>query len=136
MGAPAAGKRVLITEDDESMREFLTMLVEREGFRVAHARDGGEALASAKAERPDLILLDLMLPSLGGYEVLRALQSDELRDVPVVVLTARFMDAKTVEMIRREPNVKEFMQKPPKPALLAGLLHRLLGTAPPPRGGP
>lgn len=82
---PGAG--ILIVEDERALLKILRYNLEREGYRVSEAADGPGALAAAKRERPDLVLLDVMLPGLDGFEVCKALRRDG--EVPVVFLTAR-----------------------------------------------
>jgi CheY-like chemotaxis protein len=127
--APAS-KLVLLVDDDESLLDLMEHVVKKEGFRTDRAADGVEALRKAQALRPDLMVLDMMLPGLGGYEIIRELQAAGCGDVQVVVVTGRQMDRQGVELIRGEPNVKEFMEKPVRPAFLTAALHRLLGTRP------
>jgi len=131
-GLPAGGdpadKLVLIVEDDESVGDLFFYVVRREGFRTEQASDGKEALEKAQLLRPSLILLDLMLPRLGGYEILRELQEGGTAGIPIVLASSRDMDSTTRDMLMREPNVKDFMQKPVKPQTLAARLHELLGT--------
>lgn len=129
MNAPAA-KLVLLVDDDESLLDLMDHVVKKEGFRTDRAMDGVEALAKVAALNPDAVVLDFMLPGMGGYEALRELQSRGHGDIPVVVVTGRAMDAKSIEMVRQEPNVKEFLQKPVRPVMLTGALHRILGTVP------
>lgn len=128
-GSPA-GKLVLLVDDDESLLDLMDHVVKKDGFRTERAMDGIEALAKVEALDPDVIVLDFMLPSMGGYEALRELQSRGHGRIPIIVVTGRAMDAKSVEMVRQEPNVKEFLQKPVRPAMLTSALHRILGTAP------
>lgn len=123
-------KRILVVDDDESILEMLKMMVLKEGFLVETAVDGKEAIQRVAAQSPDLVLLDFMLPVMGGFEVLKALQKEDAR-VPIVVVTGRNLDRPMVEMVRQEANVIDFMTKPIKPAVLAGLLHRVLKTRPP-----
>ncbi len=130
----ASEKLVLLVDDDESLLDLMTHVVKKEGFRTERAMDGEEALAKAAALNPDVIVLDFMLPNMGGYEVLRELQSRGHGDIPIVIVTGRAMDGKSVEMVRQESNVKDFMQKPVRPAMLLAALHRVLGTAPPSGG--
>jgi DNA-binding response OmpR family regulator len=85
---------VLIVDDDPKIREVLRLYVEREGHRAAFAADGPEALAVAGQSRPDLVLLDVMLPGLDGFEVCRRLREES--DVPVLLLTARSGDSDKV----------------------------------------
>ena len=123
-------KLVLIVDDDDSVMELLGFIVRKEGFKVEKAADGEEALNKARSLRPDLILLDLMLPKYGGFEILRELQCDDTTDIPIVIVTGRYTDRSTSEMIRQEPNVKDFIEKPIKPQVLIALLHTLLKTRP------
>ena len=129
-GRPA-DKLVLIVDDDDSVRELIEFIVRNEGFRVEKAADGEEALNKARAVNPDLILLDLMLPKFGGFEILRELQSDENGSIPIVVITGRYIDRSTSDMIKQESNVKDFIEKPVKPHILSALIHKLLKTQPP-----
>lgn len=121
-------KLVLVVDDDEGQRDLFKLLVQKEGFRAEQAESGLEALKKAGAVAPDLIVLDLMLPGLGGYEVLRQLQSEGLGDIPVIVVSAKTMDAKTIEGLKQESNVKDFVAKPPAPSVFANKLHALLKT--------
>lgn len=124
-------KTILIVDDDESVWDLLFFIVSREGFKVENAEDGTEALNKARLLRPDLIILDLMLPKAGGFETLRALQEADTAAIPIIVVTSRSLDSSTSEMMRREPNVREFLEKPVKPQALGALLHGILNTRPP-----
>ncbi len=128
-GRPA-DKLVLIVDDDDSVRELIEFIVKKEGFRIEKAADGEEALSKAKAVNPDIIRLDLMLPKFGGFEILRELQADETGSIPIVIITGRYTDRSTSDMIRQEPNVREFIEKPVKPQILISLLHKILKTQP------
>ena len=82
------GKRILLVEDDRFLRRACEASLRQRGFTVATAADGEEALRLVKDERPDLILLDLLMPKLSGIEVLRALRGDAAtRDLRVLVLS-------------------------------------------------
>ncbi|HBB68350.1 MAG: hypothetical protein A2X28_08310 [Elusimicrobia bacterium GWA2_56_46] len=129
--ANPADKLVLIVDDDESVRELIEFVVKKEGFRAEKAVDGEEALQKARQLSPDIILLDLMLPKFGGFEILRELQSDETVSIPIVIITGRYTDRSTSDMIKQEPNVRDFIEKPVKPQILSALLHKLLKTQPP-----
>src|SRR5215213_9900610 len=81
---------VLVVEDESALSTLLRYNLEREGYRVFEAKDGEEALLLADEAKPDLVLLDWMLPQLSGIEVCRRLRSrGHLRNVPIVMLTAR-----------------------------------------------
>jgi DNA-binding response OmpR family regulator len=128
--ANPADKLVLIVDDDDSVRDLIEFIVKKEGFRVEKAADGEDALKKARAVNPDLILLDLMLPKYGGFEILRELQSDETSDIPIIIITGRYTDHSTSEMIKQEPNVKDFIEKPVKPQVLSAIVHKVLHTQP------
>ncbi len=83
-------KRVLLAEDEPNIVESLTFLLERAGFEVAVETDGRQALKAALAETPDILILDVMLPELDGYEILRQLRADRRAEaLPVLMLTAK-----------------------------------------------
>ena len=83
-------KRVLLAEDEPNIVESLRFLLERAGFEIEVAGDGRAALQSALENRPDVLVLDLMLPELNGYEVLRELRRDpRCESLPVLMLTAK-----------------------------------------------
>ena len=128
-GKPA-DKLILLVDDDESLLDLMEHVVKKEGFRTDRAADGNEALRKVQALNPDLIVLDFMLPGMGGYEVLRQLQAQGNGDIPIVIVTGRQMDRQSVDMVRQESNVKEFLEKPVRPAIMASHLHRILRTAP------
>lgn len=123
-------KLILIVDDDESVWDVLYYIVRKEGFRVEKASDGAEAMEKARLLHPALIILDLMLPGSGGFEVLRELQAEDTLDIPIILVSGRRMDLSTLEMLKHESNVKEFLEKPVKPQVLAALLHSLLKTRP------
>jgi CheY-like chemotaxis protein len=119
-------KLVLIIDDDDGVRELLAFLIKKDGYRAETAVDGEDGLQKAERLKPDLIILDLMMPRYGGFEVLRQLQATELTRIPIVVVTGRYTDRSTSEMIRQESNVVDFLEKPLKPNLLGATLERLL----------
>ena len=81
---------VLIAEDEENIAASLRFILERAGCLVSHAADGEQTLAAARADIPDVLVLDVMLPSLSGFDVLKTLRADEtLRTLPVLILTAK-----------------------------------------------
>jgi DNA-binding response OmpR family regulator len=83
-------KKILIADDELNIVISLEFLLRREGFEVLVAVDGEEALAKARAERPDLVLLDVMMPKMNGFDVCQALRSDpELASMRVLMLTGK-----------------------------------------------
>ena len=116
---PAGGRdqplTVLLVEDDPAMRLLCTYNLEAAGFRVVSASDGRQGVELAETEKPDLVLLDVMLPDLGGFEV-----AQQLRAVPIVFLSARASEA---DLERgREAGAIDYVTKPFDPV---GLPDRL-----------
>lgn len=103
--------KVLIAEDEETIVESLSFLMEKEGYDVSVATDGRTAISMIARDIPDMVLLDVMMPVCDGFEVVRAVRSDSnTRQVPIMMLTA-----KTREVDRRkglELGVDDFVTKP------------------------
>jgi DNA-binding response OmpR family regulator len=121
---------VLVVDDDEGIRELLAMLIRKEGWRVETAEDGAEGERKALALKPDLIVLDLMLPRYGGFELLKQLQATELSKTPIIIVTGRYTDRSTSDMIRQESNVVELLEKPVKATRFILALQRILRPSP------
>jgi CheY-like chemotaxis protein/phosphoribosyl 1,2-cyclic phosphodiesterase len=116
-GVGAASATILLVDDDPDILRLLTMTLRPEGFRLLSASDGNAALKIARAERPDLVLLDWNMPGRNGLEVCRALRSEsdpDLRDVPVVLLTAQVEAEDTAAGFAA--GVTDYVTKPFKPA--------------------
>ena len=111
---------VLVVEDDPSVRGLLHTLLSAEGYDVATASDGLAGLVKATASKPQLVLLDLMMPDLGGVRVLEELRSDPaLSDVPVIVVTGKLEAVPSLRGLLGDDNV--FV----KPFGVAELLERV-----------
>ena len=83
-------KRIVYVEDETEMIELTRIVLEREGFEMLGAVGGAEGIEAIKREKPDLVLLDLMMPDVDGWEVYRQMKADkELADIPVIIITAR-----------------------------------------------
>ncbi|MFC1508161.1 PleD family two-component system response regulator [Candidatus Omnitrophota bacterium] len=83
-------KKVLVVDDDLDLLKMLQLRIETEGFEFMSAQDGKEMLESVKMKKPDVILLDVMLPKLDGYTALREMKKqEEYKDIPVIILTAK-----------------------------------------------
>ena len=121
-------KRILIVDDKATSRELLRTVLEKYGYAILEAADGGEAIEKARTENPDLILLDLQMPVRNGYEVLNELRQDpRYAALPIIALTASAMQGD-----REKALAAGFTAYLPKPVTLAHLrdeVHRLL--APP-----
>jgi DNA-binding response OmpR family regulator len=99
---------ILVVDDEVPFVESLQFSLERQGYRVLTAMDGNTALRVARAERPDLIILDVMLPGMDGFKVCQALRRDS--DVPVIMLTAR--DDETDKVVGLELGADDYVTKP------------------------
>ena len=103
---------MLIVDDNVEFRGMISDYFTDLGFTVAIADNGREGLLKARAIKPDIILLDVMMPDIGGIEVLRDLQTeDDTRSIPVLVITGTFFDKNMSELFRQESNCREFMSK-------------------------
>jgi CheY-like chemotaxis protein/phosphoribosyl 1,2-cyclic phosphodiesterase len=109
--------RILIAEDDAEIRGILADILAEDDYELVVARDGQEALALALGRTPDLVLLDLLMPNLDGYEVCRALRAEpRTRDVPVVVLTASSTEADIIGGFAE--GATDYITKPFAPAMV------------------
>jgi DNA-binding response OmpR family regulator len=101
-------EKILLVEDEKTLAKALKFSLEKEGFLVSVAYDGEEALKAAKRDRPQLIILDLMLPKIDGFEVCRAIRRDS--QVPIIMLTAR--DEDIDKILGLELGADDYMTKP------------------------
>jgi two-component system, OmpR family, alkaline phosphatase synthesis response regulator PhoP len=122
--------KVLIVEDMESVVTLLRMLLEREGFEVTTAQDGLEALEAVRREKPDLVLLDLILPGLDGLEVCRRIRHDPITaHLPIIILSGKEEEADKV--IGLEIGADDYITKPFQAnELIARVKSRLRRSAP------
>ena len=105
-------KLMLIIDDNVEFRTMVSDYFSDLDFTVEIADNGREGLAKARLIKPDIILLDVMMPDMGGIEVVRALQTeDDTRPIPVLVITGTFFDKNMSELFRQESNCREFMSK-------------------------
>jgi DNA-binding response OmpR family regulator len=94
----SAAKKVLIADDEQNIVISIEFLMKREGFQVLIANDGEDALAKVQSERPDLVLLDVMMPKKNGYEVCQSIKSDPtLASTKVLMLTAKGRDTEVAK---------------------------------------
>jgi two-component system, OmpR family, phosphate regulon response regulator PhoB len=124
----SAPAKILVVEDERDIAALISYHLTKEGYRVRTAESGDEAIRSVKAERPDLIVLDVMLPGLSGHDVLTRLRDreDEQHHVPIIVLTARREEADRVKGF--ELGADDYLTKPFSPRELvlrvAAILRR------------
>jgi len=119
--------RVLVVDDDAVIRNLLEVNLQLEGYEVSLAIDGADALTQVAAAPPDLILLDVMMPGMDGWDVAKRLKDDEIAAaIPVVLLTARAMRADVQR--GTDLGVEGYVTKPFDPDELLAVIDRLLGA--------
>ncbi len=114
--------RILVVDDEKQIVEIVKAYLEREGFRVLVAFDGKSAISLARKEHPDMIILDLMLPEISGWDVCRTLRAES--DVPIIMLTAR--DESTDKIVGVEIGADGYVSKPFDPKELVSRVKALL----------
>jgi DNA-binding response OmpR family regulator len=123
---------ILVVDDEQNIVELATMYLEQEGYRVVSARDGQAALDRVRSERPALVVLDLMLPKVDGWEVCRRIRSDS--DLPILMLTAR--DDDVDKIVGLELGADDYMTKPFNPRELVARVKAILRRTEPRRAAP
>jgi two-component system cell cycle response regulator DivK len=119
-------KKILVVEDDVDNRRIVAKVLSVEGYEIIEATDGIEALARVRANRPDLILMDLALPNMDGWEATRRLKEDpETRDIPVVALTAVAMRGD--EEQARAAGCDDYISKPARPMAIRAVVRKYTG---------
>ncbi len=99
---------ILVIDDEVKLREMVRLYLEREGYRVVEAANGSDALFVARYEKPDLVLLDLMMPKMGGYDFLRLFKQES--DSPIIILTAKMEESDKVAGL--ELGADDYVTKP------------------------
>lgn len=124
----ATRKRILLVDDEPLTLRMLTDILQASGFEILTAHDGAEGLARARAERPDLLILDVMMPKLDGFKVARLLKSDRnYRRIPIIMLTARAGEADS--KLSQQAGADFHLVKPIDPATLVSQAKRLIEAA-------
>jgi two-component system response regulator VicR len=124
----ARRRRVVCIEDEPEIIELITMILETEGFEIIGATAGAEGVALVRSEKPDLVLLDLMMPGMDGWAVYQSIKSDPgLRDIPVIVLTAK---AQSIDRVLGLyiAKVEDYITKPFSPEDLLESVNRVLNS--------
>ena len=118
-------RTVLVADDDEDILQLVAFRLERAGYTVVTASDGQQALTAAREHRPDLAVLDVMMPGLNGYEVTRQLRSDPATaEIPVILLTARVQEADVSRGF--EAGADDYLRKPFSPQELRSRVQAIL----------
>ncbi|MEO0079133.1 MAG: response regulator [candidate division WOR-3 bacterium] len=117
-------KKILIVEDDANMRELVKARLEQNGYQVATAADGYQAIARAREFQPDLVILDLMIPKMDGYTVCRLLRASRSEPLPIIMFTAR----SSPDDVRRglDMGANAYITKPFDPPVLLNKIRELL----------
>jgi DNA-binding response OmpR family regulator len=117
---------VLVADDDDDIRDLVAFRLDRAGYEVLRAGDGQEALDLAREHRPDLAVLDVMMPRLTGYDVTRELRADAATSrIPVILLTARVQEADVARGF--EAGADDYVKKPFSPQELKARVQAVLG---------
>ncbi len=123
-------KKILIVDDDPDLVEAVTMILESKKYEVAAAYGGLEGLQKARNEKPDLIVLDVMMPDKDGYAVCKDLKADpELRKIPVLLLTAvmsKIATTRYTQQMGLETEADDYIDKPVEPEVLVKRIETLL----------
>ncbi len=119
------GTRILVVDDEDRIREIIRGYLESDGFDVAEARDGADALSTAKRWQPDLVVLDVMMPEIDGIEVLRQLRTTS--NIPVILLTARAEEVDT--LVGLSVGADDYVTKPFSPRELVARIKTVLRRA-------
>jgi two-component system alkaline phosphatase synthesis response regulator PhoP len=118
--------KILVVDDEAYLLQILDFSLNAEGYEVVTAGDGEQAINKAKAEQPDLIVLDIMMPKIDGYEACRKLKQDPgMKDVPVILLTAKGRDID--RKLGLEVGADDYITKPFSPSKLLEKIGSFLG---------
>ncbi len=119
--------KILIAEDDHDIRELIVLTLQFHGFDVTPAQDGAEAVEIAPTDSFDLILMDVRMPRMTGYEACKQLKSDEAtRDIPVIFLSAKGQETEITTGL--DAGAADYILKPFAPDKLIGTIRKVLGT--------
>jgi two-component system phosphate regulon response regulator PhoB len=117
-------KKILVVEDDRDISELITYNLEREGYEIACLYDGGQVVDFVNKRKPELIVLDLMLPEVDGIEICRTLKSDATtKHIPIVMLTAKSEEADVV--VGLQMGADDYIPKPFSPKVLAARIKTI-----------
>ena len=120
--------KILIIDDNMEFRIMISDYFSELGFEVLEAEDGKTGLEMSKKVEPDIIFLDVMMPDIGGIEVLRELGADDdTRKVPVFIITGSYFESKMNQLFMQESNCKEFLSKTAELAVIQKKVEAILG---------
>lgn len=117
--------KIVLAEDEPQIARFTIFKLEREGYEVIWEKDGGAAFESIKANHPDLVLLDIMMPVMDGYQVLKKMKEDEnLMNIPVIMLSAKGQERDIIKGF--DLGSEDYIVKPFRPAELVARIKKIL----------
>lgn len=123
--------KILVVDDEPDIVDMLRMMLESASYEVVSAYDGKEGIEKAKKEKPDAVVLDLMMPGMDGFEACKEMKQDaDLKDIPVLVLTAisrHFSDTKYARNMGLDLVSDDYIDKPVDPNVLLNRIAGLLG---------
>ena len=118
--------RILLIEDSPTEMAVMTQLLERNGHEVLASVSAEDGIETCKRERPDLVLMDVVLPGMNGFQATRALSRDaETKQIPVLIVSTKSMDVDKAWGLRQ--GAKDYIVKPPREAELISRINELLG---------
>lgn len=119
-------KKIVLAEDESHIARLITFKLEREGYELYWEQDGESALKKIKEIIPDLVILDIMMPVMDGYEVLKHIKElDDLKDIPIIMLTAKSQEQDIIKGFNL--GAEDYISKPFKPAELTARIKKILG---------
>ncbi len=120
--------RILIIDDEEDLVKTIKSRLETAGYEVLTAYDGRDGFEKACSEKPDLIILDLVLPGMDGYRVCNTLKGDNrYKKIPIIILTVRGKDLDLEKIVAKEFGADAYLTKPVEPRILLSKIRELLG---------
>ena len=129
-GGKEMSKLVYVLDDEEAVCEIIRIVLERRGYSVATADDGEKGLKMIKEKKPDILIVDLKMPKLNGYELISQLKlNPELADIPIIVITSLTTESEhSDEEWREKMGVQDFISKPFEPLELVERIEKIIGN--------
>ncbi len=122
-------KTIVVVEDDRDLARLIQLKLSREGFNIVNAYDGIEGLAEIRRVSPNLVILDIMMPKMNGFQVLKEMRADPVtKDIPVLILTALTQEEDVVKGFQY--GADDYMVKPFRPSELLIRATKLVGKSP------
>ncbi|MCD6385970.1 response regulator [Candidatus Sumerlaeota bacterium] len=129
-GGKEMSKLVYVLDDEEAVCEIIRIVLESRGYSVATADDGEKGLKMIKEKKPDILIVDLKMPKLNGYELISQLKlNPELADIPIIVITSLTTESEhSDEEWREKMGVQDFISKPFEPLELVERIEKIIGN--------